>query len=68
MTAEPLMQARLDKLRRLREEGIDPYPPRFSSSHSIGKVIADFSSLVTEEHSGEQVMIAGRLIALRQMG
>ena len=68
MTAEPLMQARLEKLRRLREEGINPYPPRFSPSHSIGEVIAGFSSLVTEEHSGEQVMIAGRLIALRRMG
>jgi lysyl-tRNA synthetase class 2 len=62
------MQARLEKLRRLREEGIDPYPPRFSRSHSIGEVIAGFSSLATEEHSGEQVMIAGRLIALRRMG
>ena len=68
MTAEPLMQARLEKLRRLREEGIDSYPPRFSRSHSLGEVIAGFSSLATEEHSGEQVMIAGRLIALRRMG
>jgi lysyl-tRNA synthetase class 2 len=62
------MQARLEKLRRLREEGIDPYPPRFSPSHSIGEIIAGFSSLATEKHSGEQVIIAGRLIALRQMG
>ncbi len=68
MTAEPLMQARLEKLRRLREEGIDPYPPRFSRSHSLGEVIAGFSSLATEEHSGEQVTVAGRLIALRRMG
>ncbi len=68
MMAEPLMQARLEKLRRLREEGIDPYPPRFLQSHSIGEVIAGFSSLATEEHSGKQVMIAGRLIALRRMG
>ncbi len=68
MTAEPLMQARLEKLRRLREEGIDSYPPRFSRSHSLGEVIAGFSSLATEEHSGEQVTVAGRLIALRRMG
>ncbi|MEA1871233.1 MAG: lysine--tRNA ligase, partial [Candidatus Bipolaricaulota bacterium] len=68
MTIEPLMQARLEKLRRLREEGIDPYPPRFSRSRSIGEVSAGFSSLATAEHSGEQVMIAGRLIALRRMG
>ncbi len=62
------MQARLEKLRRLREEGINPYPPRFSPSHSIGEIITGFSSLATEKHSGEQVIIAGRLIALRQMG
>ena len=62
------MQARLEKLRRLREEGINPYPLRFSPPHSIGEIIAGFSSLATEKHSGEQVIIAGRLIALRQMG
>lgn len=62
------MQARLEKLRHLREEGIDPYPPRFPRTHSIGKVVAGFSSLADEERSGERVTIAGRLTAIRRMG
>jgi lysyl-tRNA synthetase class 2 len=68
MTEDPLMQARLEKLRHLREEGIDPYPPRFPRTHSIGKVVAGFSSLADEERSGERVTIAGRLTAIRRMG
>jgi lysyl-tRNA synthetase class 2 len=65
---EPLMQARLDKLRFLQGKGVDPYPPRFYPTHSILQVIDQFSSLDVEERSGETVTIAGRVIALRRMG
>lgn len=65
---EPLIQARLEKLKGLREKGIDPYPARFSRSHTIGEVSARFSFLKEEKQSGEQVTIAGRLVALRRMG
>ncbi len=62
------MQARLDKLRSLREKGVDPYPPRFSPSHQILQVTEQFASLEVEERSAETVTVAGRLIALRRMG
>ena len=62
------MQTRLEKLQHLRERGLDPYPPRFSSSHMILQVAERFSSLAVEERSGETVTIAGRLVALRRMG
>ena len=62
------MQTRLDKLHSLRERGVDPYPPRFSPSHSILKVTELFSPLAAQEKSGETVTIAGRLVALRRMG
>ncbi|MCK4392230.1 lysine--tRNA ligase, partial [Candidatus Bipolaricaulota bacterium] len=65
---EPPIQARLEKLKGLREKGIDPYPARFSRSHTIGEVSARFSFLKEGEKSGEQVTIAGRLVALRRMG
>lgn len=65
---EPLMQTRLQKLQRLRQRGVDPYPPRFSPSHSILQVAERFSSLAAEEKSGETVTVAGRLVALRHMG
>lgn len=65
---ESLIQARLEKLKGLREKGIDPYPARFSRSHTIGEVSAHFSFLKEGEQSGEQVTVAGRLVALRRMG
>lgn len=66
--SEPLMQTRLEKLQRLRERGLDPYPPRFSPSHMILQVAERFSPLTVEERSGETVTIAGRLVAMRRMG
>jgi len=66
--SEPLMQTRLEKLQRLRERGVDPYPPRFSRSHTILQVVERFSPLAAEEKSGETVTVAGRLVALRRMG
>jgi lysyl-tRNA synthetase class 2 len=65
---EPLIQARLEKLKGLREKGIDPYSARFSRSHTIGEVSARFSFLKAEKQSGERVTVAGRLVALRRMG
>ena len=66
--SEPLMQNRLDKLHSLRERGVDPYPPRFSPSHSILQVVERFLPLAAEEKSCETVTVAGRLVALRRMG
>lgn len=65
---EPLVQARLEKLSRLREQGIEPYPPRSLRHAPIDKVISRFSHLANEEYGKEQVPIVGRLIALRRMG
>jgi lysyl-tRNA synthetase class 2 len=68
MTEDSLVQARLSKLRGLAERGIDPYPPRAGNVRPIGQVVERFSSLKPEEESGERVAVAGRLVALRQMG
>ncbi len=62
------MQARVAKLENLRAKGIDPYPPRFYPSHSAFRIVEQYSPLAPEEHSGEEVIIAGRLTAMRQMG
>jgi len=68
MKNEPLVQVRLKKLQELKERGIDPYPARFSRSHSVADAIACFSHLREGERSGERVAIAGRLVAMRRMG
>ena len=66
--SDPLVQARLDKLRALREEGVDPYPARVPSVERIASVIEQFGSLDMEQHSGKSVAIAGRQMAVRGMG
>ncbi|MFC2095377.1 lysine--tRNA ligase [Candidatus Bipolaricaulota bacterium] len=66
--SDTLRQARLDKLDKLRQMGIDPYPARVPTSESIGPIIARFASLVNEEHSGYFATISGRLMAHRGMG
>ncbi len=66
--SDPLIQPRLDKLRTLRKEGVDPYPARVPGVERIASVIERFGSLDAKEHSGESVTIAGRQTAVRGMG
>ena len=39
-----LLGSRNVKLNRLRERGIDPYPPRFTRSSDAARAIADFEA------------------------
>jgi len=66
--ADALRQARLDKLTKLREMGIDPYPARVPASEPIGPINEKFGSLENEEHSGHFTTVSGRLMAHRGMG
>jgi lysyl-tRNA synthetase class 2 len=59
------LQIRLDKLRRLRELGVEPYPYRFSPSHGVPELIAAAEPLLADE---PEVSVAGRIVALRDMG
>ena len=58
-------EQRLEKLGRLRELGIDPYPPRAEHSHTAAEAIAAFLPDTEEPVS---VSVAGRVVALRVMG
>jgi len=66
--SDPLIQARLDKLRALREKGIDPYPARVPAVERIAAVVERFAPLAAGEHGSETVSIAGRQVAVRGMG
>jgi len=66
--SEPLRQARLDKLKTLKEMGVDAYPARVPASEIIGPISARFAELVNEEHSGYFTTVSGRLMAHRGMG
>ena len=56
---------RIEKLNKLRELGIEPYPYEFSRSHTITEIIEQFAELLESE---KIVSTAGRLMAIREMG
>ena len=69
--ANPLKKEKLDKLRRLRELGIDPYPHKWSGSEkrsSAARIKQDFKGLKAGEKPEKKVFIAGRLMRKRDMG
>jgi len=78
MTSEPqtphedlsdVLRLRREKLAKLRESGVNAYPYRFEKDTHIPDLLSDFDSKAeTEEHSGPQFSIAGRLQTIRLMG
>ena len=60
-TEAELIAVRREKLARLRELGIDPYGARFDTTTTPDELRADFEE-------GRQVVVAGRITAIRDMG
>lgn len=67
---DELMAQRLAKLDQLREQGVDPYPPRAERSHTAAAVTAIVEALPEgqSEADGMSVSVAGRVVARRDMG
>ena len=58
-------EQRIEKLRKLRELGINPYPYRFQRTHSIQALIEQEETLSTSKTT---VAAAGRIMSLRKHG
>ena len=58
-----IINFRLQKLKKLRESGIDPYPHNFKRSNYSSELKDNFDSF-----ENKYVVIAGRIMALRKMG
>ncbi len=58
-------EQRLAKAERLRDRGIDPYPPRSRRTHTTVDALAAFER---DEANAASVTIAGRITARRTMG
>ena len=56
-------QSKLEKLNKLKELGVDPYPYSFNQTHHADEIIADYGKL-----EGKKVSAAGRIIRMRSMG
>ena len=61
MELNEIIQKRIEKLNSLKQMGIDPYPNKFSRTYLIYK-------LLEEAKEGQEVIIAGRIMAKRQHG
>jgi lysyl-tRNA synthetase class 2 len=60
-----LIRHRKEKLEKLKEKNINPYPYRFVKSHLSSEIVENFEELGGEE---KEVKIAGRIVALRPHG
>ena len=60
-----LLQIRRQKLKKILDAGIDPYPNRVNRSHTIGDLIKNKEKYLKVE---KEVTITGRLIAMRRQG
>ncbi len=54
---------KLDKMKKLRAMGINPYPYSFSQTHHAKEIKANFSNL-----EGKGVSVAGRITGMREIG
>ena len=61
-----ITQQRLDKVRKLRERGINPYPNTYHRTHTAQEARSLFESAAADAQPA--VSVAGRITALRQMG
>ena len=68
-----LINVRLEKLQRLRDAGIDPYPHRYDRTHTSRQAV-DLLEQAEAEHDGEgearaeTVSVGGRIVRYRGMG
>ena len=65
---ERITQQRLEKLARLRAQGINPYPHRYHRSHTTEEAIALLGQQEKVLTQAEEVSVAGRVTAIRRIG
>ena len=60
-----LVKVRMDKMEALREKGVNPFGQRFERTHHAKDILDHADALI---ESGEEVIIAGRMMAKRGQG
>ena len=72
---DALIGSRITKLERLREKGIDPYPPRYRRSADTATAVAEFEAWESKAGEGgddeappPEHSLAGRIVSMRVMG
>ncbi len=64
------LESRRAKLSRIRQRGIDPYPPRFERTCSAAEAVARFEDAEASDDpdSVRDISVAGRVVSMRVMG
>jgi lysyl-tRNA synthetase, class II len=62
------VRVRREKLARLRERGIDPYPVGYPRTHTLAQVRADAGELPPDTRTGTRVSVTGRILLKRDGG
>ncbi len=62
------IRVRMEKLDRLRKEGVDPYPVNFPRTATIAEIREKHQGLEPDTATGERVGVTGRVMLSRQGG
>jgi lysyl-tRNA synthetase class 2 len=67
---DDLLRQRLDRVKQIEALGFRPYGHRFDFTHTISRIVAEFSTKTGEdlESSEPHVRVAGRVQTIRRMG
>jgi lysyl-tRNA synthetase class 2 len=60
---EKIREERIEKVKKLRKMGMDPYPSKSDRTHMAAEVIEKYDSL-----EGKEVTVAGRMMSRRDFG
>ena len=64
----PLIEERYKKLEEIKKTGKFPFAHRFEKTHMAYDINEKYAHLDSEQHTEDEVVVAGRLMALRKMG
>lgn len=65
MALKEIRDTKIEKVNKLREMGINPYPSNSNRTHSVLEALESFDSLSSD---GDTIVIAGRMMAKRGHG
>ena len=68
LAEHPLTARRLEKVARLRAEGVEPYPLGYDRDAAAAELHERFGSLDADTRTGVEVRVAGRLMNSRRLG
>jgi len=63
-----LIAERMEKLKNLKEKGVDPYPYSFEQKHHAAELLEKYKDMPPEQKTEDKVAVAGRIMFIRRMG